>query len=505
VADAVFPDLIRVKIPRWGDFNPRDDLKKPSWYRQDAKFLFDPEFIAWGPRVRLTWIAMLCLRTPHVLPKGTPLGDVEFNFSIKLVAIALEFTAAEVYAAALVLQRAGHIKIVRTICAQDQHAPWPDPVRDLAESRTDPVQDPAAICTDAGRDPDEPRSDPDEKRSLRDGTGRDGDVIPIRYEISPRASRSQPEADPEDVAIAESWGQYAREVSRTVKVDLQAWTRAARQLRELDGLSHDELRALLAFVREDPFWRDKAASLPGLRIRSPNGLRKVENAQAAMATAAASARPEDPQRDHAIRLADQALTVVMGPLNALPWSARSLDESGAYLREHISAEALEVFGETSENWRTWFRSTRNSVERGGLPAARAQLRDSILAVMRRRDAAQVEAPVDAAPSPPPDEPPPDEPPPDEPPPEVDEVSLIEAANNAVEKVIVAAYTPPERKSDLRLTLPLAAFQAVDELAGSDWRAYLADVRQRYEQNPFDDIGLEKLRETILGKLQGGEP
>ena len=320
----------------------------------------------------------------------------------------------------------------------------------------------------------------------------------------PRGARGRPprlaQVDPEDAAVAAEWAAYGRTVSSKLKIDPGEWANAVRLMRERDNLTHQTIREMLAFV-SDPscWWHRLAASLPLLRRAGENGQPKHENIRGAMERAAAAAT-SDPQRDHAIRLADQALTVVMGPLNALPWSARSLDESGAYLREHIPAEALEVFGETSENWRTWFRSTRNSVERGGLPAARAQLRDSILAVMRRRDAAQVEAPVDAAPSPPPEEPPPDEPPL-----EVDEVSLIEAANNAVEKVIVAAYTPPERKSDLRLTLPLAAFQAVDELAGSDWRAYLADVRQRYEQNPFDDIGLEKLRETILGKLQGGEP
>ncbi len=115
-----------------------------------------------------------------------------------------------------------------------------------------------------------------------------GDVSPP----PPKPKRPRPDpkpVEPDDIALAEAWAEYAREVSTTVKPDVLAWAQVVRQLREIDGLTHEDVRALLAFVRFDHFWQMQSASLPGMRHRAKNGLLKFENARAAMRGAQATA------------------------------------------------------------------------------------------------------------------------------------------------------------------------------------------------------------------------
>jgi hypothetical protein len=97
--------------------------------------------------------------------------------------------------------------------------------------------------------------------------------------------------DEGDEALAREWLAFASQLSPTVRYSPK-WPNAVRQLRELDGFSLEDLRAALAFVRTDEFWRPNALSLPGLRSRSKNGLLKIENILAKIKTAAPIARPD---------------------------------------------------------------------------------------------------------------------------------------------------------------------------------------------------------------------
>lgn len=87
----------------------------------------------------------------------------------------------------------------------------------------------------------------------------------------------------EDEKLAETWRDYAVSEKPHLKVKLPEFAEAIRKLRELDGHSAETLTAVLAFVREDDFWRDKALSPAGLRGKSKsNGLPKIENVLSAM-------------------------------------------------------------------------------------------------------------------------------------------------------------------------------------------------------------------------------
>jgi hypothetical protein len=56
-------------------------------------------------------------------------------------------------------------------------------------------------------------------------------------------------------------------------------------------LNDDGLRAILAFVRKDDFWRDKACSPTGLLKKNSAGLRKIDNIIPRLRT------PEDRKRE----------------------------------------------------------------------------------------------------------------------------------------------------------------------------------------------------------------
>ncbi len=86
---------------------------------------------------------------------------------------------------------------------------------------------------------------------------------------------------PEDESLARRWFEFAGSVSRTVRYSPK-WPDTIRQLRETDGIPLERLEAVLTFVQGDAFWRSNAASLPALRSRARNGLRKIENVFASM-------------------------------------------------------------------------------------------------------------------------------------------------------------------------------------------------------------------------------
>lgn len=86
----------------------------------------------------------------------------------------------------------------------------------------------------------------------------------------------------EDEAIAKAWHEFAAQHSSTVLYSPTKWPEAARALREIDCIPTADLQAALEFAKRDDFWRSNALSLPALRTRGKNGLRKIENLLGAM-------------------------------------------------------------------------------------------------------------------------------------------------------------------------------------------------------------------------------
>ncbi len=104
----------------------------------------------------------------------------------------------------------------------------------------------------------------------------------LKEEIPPTFTPPHCLKNKQDEELAQEWANFAKEVSKTVRPNEAKWTDTVRLLREKDGLTHETLRSILAFVHSDHFWQHNAASLEGLRSRSKNGLRKFENILAAM-------------------------------------------------------------------------------------------------------------------------------------------------------------------------------------------------------------------------------
>lgn len=87
--------------------------------------------------------------------------------------------------------------------------------------------------------------------------------------------------DDEDLAIAEAWLEYALGEMRWKKPH-SSWTKETfakdlAKIRRVTGMTHDGLRELLAFVRKDSFWMDKALSPIGLLKKNATGSTKIDN------------------------------------------------------------------------------------------------------------------------------------------------------------------------------------------------------------------------------------
>lgn len=51
---------MRIHIPNWREFNPRSDVKKPSWFRLSHDLFENPDFYDFSPSELVSWIYLLC-------------------------------------------------------------------------------------------------------------------------------------------------------------------------------------------------------------------------------------------------------------------------------------------------------------------------------------------------------------------------------------------------------------------------------------------------------------
>lgn len=51
---------MRITVKNWREFNPRADVKKPSWFRLSHDLFEDPDFYDFTPSEMLAWIYILC-------------------------------------------------------------------------------------------------------------------------------------------------------------------------------------------------------------------------------------------------------------------------------------------------------------------------------------------------------------------------------------------------------------------------------------------------------------
>ncbi len=115
------------------------------------------------------------------------------------------------------------------------------------------------------------------------------DIYPPKSEPKPPRKATGGPIDSSDFSLAKDWHDWASKRLPTLKPALERAADVFRKAREVDGLSHDQLRALFEFVKKDGFWSTKVYSPLGLRQKSGNGLTKLENIQAASVPKAGSA------------------------------------------------------------------------------------------------------------------------------------------------------------------------------------------------------------------------
>jgi hypothetical protein len=98
--------------------------------------------------------------------------------------------------------------------------------------------------------------------------------------------------DPVDLELADEWAAFARSRSDTVRPNREAYAKAMAQMRGL-GLSPQDIRDTLAWIRSDDFW-SRVAWSPVSLVKSKGGSRKLDTVRAQMAKAKPVAKTSTP-------------------------------------------------------------------------------------------------------------------------------------------------------------------------------------------------------------------
>jgi hypothetical protein len=118
----------------------------------------------------------------------------------------------------------------------------------------------------------------------------------------------------EDLKTANAWLLHAKGISPSFKIRPAHWAECVGHYVKKYGSSHEEILAMLEFVKNDDFWVRNAVSLPNLDKRSKAGLTKFESVRFAMKKkinvnqiAHVSAKYQAPKRDKAGRIYAESL------------------------------------------------------------------------------------------------------------------------------------------------------------------------------------------------------
>ena len=228
---------MKIEIPNWDKYNPRNDAKRWSWFRFENDF-FDDESLC-----DLTGTQKLLL--VYLFTRRNKAATLIFSINPRHAAQRTDISPEDIVIA---IEAIASAKIIRI---------HPDDPNVSVRGRTDPYAG-ERMCT--------LRTDVTDVTDVTDETNVTNETDdPLNSDLAA------------DLALASQWLTYAREVTPSIRVNLQNWAGAVRLLRERDGVSRLSLAEMLEFVRGDDFWRDKALSLEGLRKPGRNGLRKFEN------------------------------------------------------------------------------------------------------------------------------------------------------------------------------------------------------------------------------------
>lgn len=239
---------LRLHVPNFSKYNPRADVKNPTWIRLERDWWMDPKLEGSGPVAKLVW--------PFILSKAN-FETCIAEFSVTVAVAALEISQHDLDAALEELKQRNMVTCLDDVT--DTYA--------RVRTRTD------AGVTDV--------------RNVTNGT--DGtDVLSLPSKLRKKKSLPPPPSEA-DLAVGREWLAFALhempwQAGRRGFSD-ESFAQAVAELRRATDLNPEGVAAVLAFVKADDFWRRNALSPAGLLKRSAkNGNRKIDNILVRMKT-----------------------------------------------------------------------------------------------------------------------------------------------------------------------------------------------------------------------------
>ena len=234
---------MRIEILNWRKFNnPRKDVKSTSWFRFQNDYFTDPDFCDLPHEQKMVF--------PYLCSVASSKMEGVIEVSEVMTCSILSIGSKDFQDAINHLQHRGIIKIAT---CRIRHARVTDPARNGRNGRNGT------------------------ERTERNG----------RNELK---NTPHPLEDPlpePTQALAQDWLTYASQEMPWLakKWTVEAFGAAILKVQRTTDLNDEGVARVLAFVRTDDFWRDKACSPSGLLSKGRNGLRKIDNILAGMKSA----------------------------------------------------------------------------------------------------------------------------------------------------------------------------------------------------------------------------
>lgn len=243
---------MKLTVVNWEKFNPRKDLKRPSWFRFENEFFVDPDFFDLDNGSKLVWIYLLCEAS-----RRNREGKIDINVGLAASILKLEQT---------------HVSETIKILIE------------MSVIRPGHEHDPAAIRTSS--DENVPlRDETKRNETRRDETGRDDNETRRGSGgiDSGESTRSPPKpvdqkSDSEKKYKFDAWDETTAVLMRDAflevnpdakiakKANIHQWANEFRLMRERDKIDAETIEKVLDWVFKDEFWR--------VTLKTPGGLRK---------------------------------------------------------------------------------------------------------------------------------------------------------------------------------------------------------------------------------------
>lgn len=241
--------MLQVTVLNYKIYNPRDDIKNPSWFRMERNWWVDT--FRWSNETKLVWFMLLGMMKPCGTRHDVDPGFMAINLGLDEKVIRESMTYLV-----------------------DKKRIYVDPPLDKVS-----VQKKRSVITDDSVDALRARN-ADVTHTIATGhnvTGHNGTrhnrTRPAKLPTPPSAS---------DLAVGTAWLELAlaempwRSGAPAFAPD--RFAEGVAKLRKATGLNEDGTREVLEFITRDEFWKRNALSPSALLKKSErNGHRKIDN------------------------------------------------------------------------------------------------------------------------------------------------------------------------------------------------------------------------------------